>query len=61
MLIGVNKPTRLQSTWSGSFLFCFNLVLTRSMSLSGIMGGGIELRLGMVDTLLSATSSLGFP
>ena len=41
MLIGVNKLTRLQSTWSGSFLFCFNLVLT-SMSFSGIMGGSLK-------------------
>jgi len=42
VLIGVNKPTRLQSTWAGSFRFWYNLVLT-SMSLSGIMGGSLKI------------------
>lgn len=42
VLIGVNKPTRFQSTGSGSFRFCYNLVLT-SMSLSGIMSGSLKI------------------
>ena len=33
VFIGVDMPTRLRSTWSGSFLICFNFALTR-LSLS---------------------------
>ena len=66
--IGVDRPTRLGSTWSGSLCLCYNFVLT-TMSLSerpflyDIMGGSLKFkfRLAMAVSVLSATSSLGFP
>ena len=39
MLIGVDKSTRLRSTWPGSFCLFYNFALT-SMSLSEPQGGG---------------------
>ena len=49
VLIGVDRPTRLRSTWYGSFCLCFYLVLTsislneRPRFLYYIMGGSFKI------------------